>query len=380
MERLDAEPRPNWREDCESVGFGFHSMDGVYWDEAHCYRFTADEIDELEAATRELCKLSLDAVEHVVKRDRLSQLAIPPRFVDYVKASWTSQQPALCGRFDFAYDGKTPPKLLEYNADTPTALLEASVVQWRWLQDAVLPRLPDADQFNSLHEKLIANWRALGVTFSGNSVVHFACMKDSDEDFGTIEYQRDVATQAGLSTRFVHVEDIGWAEDAHCFVDDSGAEIDILCKLYPWEWLLRDEFGPDLLRCALRLIEPPWKMILSTKGLLPILWELNPGHPNLLPAAFEQKSISGDYVQKPLYSREGANVTVYQGREILHEGGSYGDEGWIYQSYVQIPRFGDGYATVGSWVVGDEPAGIGIREDSTPITRNTSRFVPHYFV
>src|SRR5205823_8053608 len=84
MERLEAEPRPNWREDCESVGFGFHSMDGVYWDEAHCYRFTADEIDELEAATRELCKLSLDAVEHVVKRDRLSQLAIPPRIVDYV--------------------------------------------------------------------------------------------------------------------------------------------------------------------------------------------------------------------------------------------------------------------------------------------------------
>jgi glutathionylspermidine synthase len=380
MERLNIQPRPNWREDCESVGFGFHSMDGVYWDEAHCYRFSSSEIDALEAATSELHKLSLDAVRHIIAQDRFSQLAIPQSFVDYVKASWMADEPALAGRFDFAYDGKTPPKLLEYNADTPTALLEASVVQWHWLQDAVLPRVPEADQFNSLHEKLIASWRAIGLSFSGNTRVHFACMKDSDEDFGTIEYQRDVATQAGLVTRFIHIEDIGWAEDAGCFVDDAGSEIDVLCKLYPWEWLLRDEFGPDLLRCRLHTIEPPWKMLLSTKGLLPILWELNPGHPNLLPAAFERESIAGDYVQKPLYSREGANVTVYRGGEVLREGGSYGQEGWVYQAYVEIPRFGDGYATIGSWVVGDEPAGIGVREDSTPITRNTSRFVPHYFV
>jgi glutathionylspermidine synthase len=30
-------------------------------------------------------------------------------------------------------------------------------------------------------------------------------------------------------------------------------------------------------------------------------------------------------------------------------------------------------------VVGEEAAGIGIREDDSPITRNSSRFVPHYF-
>jgi glutathionylspermidine synthase len=33
---------------------------------------------------------------------------------------------------------------------------------------------------------------------------------------------------------------------------------------------------------------------------------------------------------------------------------------------------------VGSWVVGNEPAGIGLREDRGRITRNGSRFVPHY--
>ena len=51
----------------------------------------------------------------------------------------------------YPYDGKAPPRLLEYNADTPTALLEASVAQWFWLQDC----FPTADQFNSIHERLI---------------------------------------------------------------------------------------------------------------------------------------------------------------------------------------------------------------------------------
>jgi glutathionylspermidine synthase len=373
-------PRANWREDCEAVGFSFHSMDGVYWDESHCYRFTADEIDELEAATRELHQLSLAAVDHIVATGRFEQLAIAPGFAERITTSWKSREPAIAGRFDLAYDGSHPPKLLEYNADTPTALLEASVVQWRWLQGAILPQQADADQFNSLHEKLIANWRAIGVTTSANVPVHFACVKESDEDFGTIEYQRDVATQAGITTHFVYIEDIGWADDAQCFVDGDGQEIDMLCKLYPWEWLIKDEFGPHLLLTKMRVIEPPWKMLLSTKGLLPILWEQNPGHPNLLAASFDRFRISGDYVQKPMYSREGANVTIYRGGEVLRENGSYGQEGWIYQAYTEIPRFDDSYVTIGSWIVGDEPAGIGLREDSTPITRNTSRFVPHYFV
>jgi glutathionylspermidine synthase len=380
MQRLDVTPRAQWQEDCAAVGFTFHSMDGVYWDEAHCYRFTAGEVDTLEAATKELHALSLRAVEAMIEEDRFEQLAIPAPFADYIRSSWKAREPALAGRFDLAFDGVNPPKLLEYNADTPTALLEASVVQWRWFQDTVLPQTPAADQFNSLHEKLIAGWRAIGLSASTNTPIHFACVRDSEEDLGTIGYQRDVATQAGLQTRFVYIEDIGWADAAHRFVDDEGETISVLCKLYPWEWLLRDAFAPHLLDTPIRAIEPAWKLLMSTKGLLPVLWEMNPGHPNLLPAAFERFRISGDFVQKPLYSREGANVTLYRGGEVLRAGGTYGQEGWIYQAYTPIPCFEGSYVTIGSWVVGDEPAGIGIREDTTPITCNTSHFVPHYFI
>ncbi|HEX9302385.1 MAG TPA: glutathionylspermidine synthase family protein [Casimicrobiaceae bacterium] len=373
-------PRPDWIAQCEKVGFSYHSLDGTYWDESRCYRFSAAEIDALEAATAELNARCLDAAEHIVARGRMAELAIPPGWRDRVAESWRARQPSLFGRFDFAFDGTAPPKLLEYNADTPTALLEASVVQWYWMQQAIAPGEPAADQFNSLHEKLIANWRALAVTWSANTPVHFSCAGDSDEDCGNLDYLRDVATQAGVTTKFIAIEDIGWNDASGAFLDTVDVEISVLMKLYPWEWMAAEAFGPHLLSARIRVIEPAWKMLLSNKGVLPILWELFPDHPNLLPAYFNPGRIAGDWVEKPLLSREGANVAIHRGNATVAADGDYGAEGRIFQAYVPIPRFGDDYTTIGSWVIGDEPAGIGLREDASEITRNTSRFVPHYFV
>ena len=373
-------PRADWIAQCETVGFTYHSIDGTYWDESRCYRFTAEEIDTLEAATAELAARALDAALHIVANGRMGELAIPPAWRDRVAESWRARTPSLMGRFDLAFDGRGPPKLLEYNADTPTALLEASVVQWHWLQQAILPGEPRADQFNSLHEKLIANWRALAVTWSASTPVHFTCAGDSEEDCGNLDYLRDVATQAGVDTRFIAVEDVGWNAERGSFTDLDDVEISVLTKLYPWEWLAADAFGAHLLSARIRVIEPAWKMLLSNKGLLPILWELFPGHDNLLPASFERGKIGGDWVEKPLLSREGANVAIHRGDETIQAPGDYGGEGRVYQAYTPIPRFGDDYVTIGSWVIGDEPAGIGLREDRSEITRNTSRFVPHYFV
>ena len=373
-------PRANWREDCEEAGFSYHSIDGVYWDESRCYRFTADEIDGLEAATAELHARCLDAAEHIVTQNRLDALHIPKAWHERVARSWRARDLSLFGRFDFAYDGSGPPKMLEYNADTPTALLEASVAQWRWLEQKIRPQEPAADQFNSLHEKLIQSWRAFAVTWSAGTPVHFTCAAESEEDCGNIDYLQDVATQGGVETRFVGINDIGWNSTAGVFVDETDEEIHVLCKLYPWEWMVDEAFGANLHTSSMRVIEPAWKMLLSNKGLLPILWELFPDHPNLLPAYFERGCIAGDYVEKPLLSREGANVTLHRGGEVITSGGEYGDEGFVYQAYTPIPRFGDDYVTIGSWIIGDEPAGIGMREDEGPITRNTSRFVPHYFL
>jgi glutathionylspermidine synthase len=150
-------------------------------------------------------------------------------------------------------------------------------------------------------------------------------------------------------------------------------------KLYPWEWLFRESFGQYLLTAPLQLIEPAWKIILSNKAILPILWELFPEHPNLLPAYYDSSNLSHPYISKPIFAREGANITIYHGDKQDYSSGNYDEEPLIYQAYCPLPKFDDVYPVIGSWVIGGKAGGIGIREDSSPITQNSSCFVPHYY-
>lgn len=375
MRRLRVAPRPDWRHKLESIGFLFHTLDGVYWNESACYALDAGEVDALEAATNELQRLCLEAVAQVIERNLFERLAIAPRWIPWIRASWERRHPSLYGRFDLSFHGSDSIKLLEYNADTPTALFEASVAQWYWLQDFDHER----DQFNSIHEKLVERWRELGTQLPDGEIVQFASLHDNVEDFVTTEYLRDTAGQAGLDTNALDLVDIGRDERQGVFVDAQNRAIGTLFKLYPWEWMLAEEFADYLPDQNWRVLEPPWKMILSNKGILAVLWELYPGHPNLLPAYFEPTPLGTRYARKPLLSREGANITLRDGAVENTSPGDYGAEGFVYQALAPLPVFDGSHAVIGSWVVGDKSAGIGIREDDDAITRNTSRFVPHYF-
>jgi glutathionylspermidine synthase len=372
MERRVIQPRPDWKAKVESEGLHFHTIDGAtYWDESACYRFTLSEIDRLEAATEELHGMCLEAVAHVIKYRLFGRLRIPQRHVPLIEKSWIAREPAMYGRFDVCYDGTGDPKLLEYNADTPTSLLESSVIQWFWMKDVV----PGADQWNSIHEKLLEYWKRVRPP---SGPVHFACVRDHEEDRGNTEYVRDIAHQVGCETRFLFVDDIGWDSSAGQFVDLDRTPIRTLFKLYPWEWLFADQFGEHLGLMSWRVVEPPWKAVLSNKGILAILWEMFPHHRYLLPAYFDQRFID-DYVKKPLFSREGANVTLYRRGTVTEQPGTYGEEGYVFQEYVTMPSFAGYSVSLGAWVVDGKPAGLGVREDATEITTNSSRFVPHYF-
>lgn len=374
MERTVTPPRFDWQTKVEANGLDYHTIDArPYWDETAYYSFASSEIDELESATAELHGLCVKAAEHVISNKLYSKLMIPPQAIPLIERSWDNDEPSILGRFDLAYDGHSPPKMLEYNADTPTALLEASVTQWFWLKE----RFPDADQFNSIHEKLIDGWKYLKRYLHGP--LYFGCVKDAPEDLGNVEYLRDTAMQAGVQTELVFIEDLGFDSVSTRFVDINDAPIANLFKLYPWEWLMSEFFGRYLAQSGIVMIEPAWKMILSNKGILPILWELNPRHPNLLDASFDPDHFRDNFVAKPLLSREGGNITIHRNGAIAEFEGSYGGKGCIFQELATIPSLGGNYPVIGSWVISGEPAGIGIREDDQAVTTNTSRFVPHLF-
>jgi glutathionylspermidine synthase len=407
-------PRANWQQMARDYGFHFHTMHGqAYWDETAYYQFTLAQIErDLEAPTEEIQQMCLHVVDEVCKDDALlTKFAIPENFWQPIADSWRAQEPSLYSRLDFVYDGKHSAKLLENNADTPTSLYESGFWQWLWLENNVdrgnLAK--SADQFNSLQEKLINQFKVIAHYYD-LQYMHFACSKDTDEDRGTVQYLQDCAKAAGLDDYFVYVEDIGLGEKGD--LTDLHDQIISHCfKLYPWEFMQREAFGLASVKANVGWIEPIWKSVLSNKAILPALWKAFEGHPNLLPAFYEDEVSklnafnSGDnkWVKKPLFSREGANIDILQvaaaklehdpsgthaqmlGKSLLNDAdskplstsGPYGEEGFIYQAYAPLPKFGNSYTLIGSWLVGNQAAGISIREDESMITQDLSRYLPH---
>ena len=396
--------REGWRDRAAELGFTFADMHGEpYWDETSAYRFTLDEIEtRIEDPATELHALCREAVAQAMASDEwLTRLQIPPEHWDFIADSWKAAEPELYGRFDLAYDGTGPAKLLEYNADTPTSLYESAAFQWLWLEEAQAQGLigAETDQFNAIHEALVTRW---GEMFAQGTDVHFAGDKDNAEDYATVEALAWAAREAGLGAHYTDLSAIGLTDEGQ-FADADDRVIGALFKLYPWEDMLRDEFGANLSASGTRFIEPPWKAVLSNKGLLPLLWEIAPDHPNLLPAFFAaevadaltggspapriakafaqaQDALGRGHVTKPLFSREGAGVTIRESGEATETSpdADYLHHPMIVQGLAPLPALDGFHPVLGAWIVGQACVGLGVREDRGRITRDLSRFKPHF--
>ncbi|MBX9949034.1 MAG: glutathionylspermidine synthase family protein [Candidatus Obscuribacterales bacterium] len=397
--------RTNWRERADEAGYLAAVLDNPpYWvealDEPFCGVLTMEEVeDTIEAATSELYEMSLQAVDFVVNSDSSERcfdaLKIAPEYRYAIRKSWRRRDLSIYGRFDFAYSNGEL-KLLELNFDTPTSLYEASIMQWFWLEDLKVQKtIPlSSDQFNSLHERLIESFKRARNEFK---TIHLASVDDSAEDEDTVKYLQSCAIQAGLDARFIYMNDIGF-DSMGRLIDLDGSIITQLFKLYPWEQLMyedaevkkqfgREIFSPLAESSYTRFIEPTWKMILSNKAILPILWQLFPGHKYLLETAYDDESTDAHWlrqtrhVKKPIFGREGGSVSIIdpqKPQETVEKEGVYGAEGFILQAMHELPKYNDYHLVMGSWIIDGQPAGIGLRADQSPITGNTAIFVPHY--
>jgi Glutathionylspermidine synthase len=367
--------RKNWQADMSNVGFTFHTLDEPYWTEDAYYEFSPRQIAVIEHATDELVGMCFAAVDYVIEKNLFHKLKISPEIAAQIKLSWERDDPTLYGRFDLGWDGTGQLKMYEYNADTPTTLLEASIAQYYWKQ----AYFKHYDQFNSIHEALVEQlqwFKENKLPVSGT--MHFAYTEGSEEDMRTAQYLSDVAKEAGIETAIIDMSAIGHNAERECFTDLQDNEIVSMFKLYPWEWMVEEEFAEFAFTDMKYWLEPVWKMVLSNKGLLPILWELYPNHPLLLESYFEEDNTLTNFVKKPILSREGGNITMVEGgKTVASTDGTYGDSGYITQAIHKLPCFDGKYPMIGSWVIGENSFGIGIREDVTLITTNASRFVPH---
>ncbi|WP_050527895.1 glutathionylspermidine synthase family protein [Pseudorhodobacter aquimaris] len=405
MKKITLPERPHWRDHAREVGFSFADMHGEpYWDESSAYAFTLEQIEtDIEDPSTELHAMCREAVAHILANDALMEkLAIPEAHRDLIATSWQRGDPEIYGRFDLVYDGEGPAKLLEYNADTPTSLYESAAFQWQWLEDQLGAGVlePGCDQFNGLHEALVDRFKAV---FEPESDLHFTAISGNPEDYATVEAMGWAAREAGLGAHYCDLEKIAISKDGQ-FLDDEDRVIGVLFKLYPWEDLLRDEYADHIAGSRCLFLEPAWKALLSNKGLLPVLWSMFEGHPNLLPAFFAAdiaealagrgpaapdiaasfdraaNQLAKGHVRKPIFSREGASVSILKNGATVEaaQNTAYSEHPCILQAYTPLPQFEGFRPVIGAWIVGETCAGIGIREDRSRITQDLSRFKPHF--
>ena len=381
MQRIQIDRRDGWRSARAADDGGDGEDDEPFWNDAACYRFSREQIEAgIAGPCAEIESMCFEIVARVVESDAImEQLSIPEDFRDYIRSSWLNQEKNLYGRMDLSYDGSGPAKFLEYNADTPTMLVESGRMQATWLRESmeqgIIP--PDCDQFNLVDAHLIDAFRAFGIA----GALHLTCDMASSDDEATIRYLSGLAETAGLGTVCLDLEDIG-LDEAGRFTDFDDNVITTLFKLYPWEFMMRDDFADAIPGSGTTFIEPAWRAILSSKGLLPLLWETFDGHPNLLPAYFSDDPKAGylanRYVRKPLWSRQGENIEIVRpetGRLVTD--GHYGDEGRIVQALQELPVFDGCHAVTSCWVVASQASGVCVREGSSPVTTDDACFVPH---
>lgn len=389
----------------KEIGFAFADIDGKYWDETLAVEFSQEEIDTLEQAAQECHEMALSATKAIIESgndQHLIDIGIPQNMISLVRQSWDRKEPSFYGRFDFALnfeDGKLVPKCYEYNADTHTSLFEASIVQWQWLQDLGLP-----DQFNFIHEQLTDHltgvFEGKKVNLSAGASFYLTC-EDSKEDLATIRYLQDVISEIGVATNLIEVSEIALADNGWSFLDPRNENdvkpIESIFKLYPWERFATGDFFKAVPSSQTQWIEPAWKLVMSSKGLLAKMYEMFPDSPWLIPTKLaldaEVSSLSNtamrlplknhehnNFVMKPCLSREGSGVQVFKGEQVIKaKDCEYNSKQHIIQDFVPSYKAEQGTIMAGVWVVGGVPCGLGIRLDGE-ITGDLARFIPHFFV
>lgn len=374
----------------EQIGFHWHT-------DAESGKYVADELvvvtdAEAEAyyeAVNDIYDMYATAAQHVIDNNLFFDLGIPFNLVETIKKSWESDVHwHLYGRFDLAggIDG-APIKLIEFNADTPTALFETAIIQWAILKHN---RMDEDRQFNNVYSAISDNFRRLITLFDDPGLferyyegwkILFSSVSGNIEEEQTVRLLQQMAIDAGFETGF---EPLGGVKfDDEGIYDSHEYPYEYWFKLYPWEDIAIEE--PELatqLQSIMAnqkaiILNPAYTLLFQSKGMMKILCDLFPDSPYLLKTSFEPlKGVP--YVEKRMFGREGSNVRIHDaaGNVTASNSGPYGNFKPVYQEYVEFPRDTHGNAYQAGVFFAYEACGLGFRRGGA-ILDNLSKFVGH---
>lgn len=374
----------------ESLGFYWHT-------DSDNSRYISDEIiviSEQEAlsfenAANELYDMFIHAGQYIIDNNLFHNIGIPFNLINTIKLSWENDVHwHLYGRFDFAggIDG-LPIKLLEFNADTPTSLFETAIIQWAILK---YNGLQENLQFNGVYEAILDNFKRI-VTLD-NDIDRFdhlyegwkflfTSIRGNIEEENTVRLLQHIASKAGFKTKFAFADEIDFSKEDGIVFENENYEL--WFKLIPWEMIAIEE--PDLAMLLEQIIQnekaiifnPAYTLLFQSKGIMKILWDLYPNHPLLLKTSFEP-IVNHKYVKKPIFGREGGNVSIIDndGSVLKSNDGEYENYKMIYQEYAQLAKDTRGNSYQAGVFYAYETCGLGFRK-GREIIDNYSKFVGH---
>ncbi|EPN1531977.1 glutathionylspermidine synthase family protein [Campylobacter upsaliensis] len=371
----------------ESIGFSWHTdEDGSDYLDNRFICVSKNEANAYYEAANELYDMFIAAAQNVIDNDRFDELGIPFNLIDAIKMSWENEVHwHLYGRFDFAggLDGK-PIKLIEFNADTPTSLFESAILQWAMLKQN---NLDEHLQFNSIYESLMDNFKRLITLdesveefeehYRGWKIL-FSSVAGNKEEELTTKLLAHIAKDAGFECDFAYVDEVEFGEEG---IFKNGVNYEYWFKLIPWEEIAIEEGELAMLLTQIMrnqkaiILNPTYTLLFQSKGILKILWELYPNHPLLLESSYEPLQ-GKDFVRKPMFGREGANISIVKDDVKLQENiGPYGNNKMIYQQYYELNSNENEYYQAGVFFA-YEGCGLGFRKGGL-IIDNASKFVGH---
>ena len=374
----------------ESLGFVWHTdSDESAYIADELVVITKAEAEAYHNAANELYDMFVEAGEYVIENNLFHEIGIPFNLVEVIRESWENEVHwHLYGRFDLAggIDGK-PIKLLEFNADTPTALFETAVVQWAILKQN---GLEETAQFNALYEALLENFQRLvtleedvsdfEARYEGWKFL-FTSIRGNSEEENTVRLLQHIAAEAGYDTEFAYIDEVEFDAEEGIFFQDENYEL--WFKLIPWEDIALEE--SDLAMLLTNIIKhqkaiifnPAYTLLFQSKGILKILWDLYPSHPLLLETAYAPLR-GKTSVAKPVFGREGESILILDEEGTVIEGGEgdYDNHKRVYQAYTELPIDAQENSYQAGVFYAYEACGLGFRKGGK-ILDNMSKFVGH---
>ncbi len=372
----------------EQMGFSWHTdKDGSSYIADKLVCVSKSQANAYYDAANELYDMYVKAAENVIENNRFDELDIPFNLVEAIKLSWENDVHwHLYGRFDLAggLDEK-PIKLIEFNADTPTALFETAILQWALLKQN---NFDESLQFNNVYEALGDNFKRLITLeesveefsryYDGWKIL-FSSIAGNEEEKITTKLLEHIAREAGFNTAYSYIDEVEFSEQG---IFKDGQNYEYFFKLLPWESITIEEGELAMLLTQIIknqkaiILNPAYTLLFQSKGIMKVLCELYPNHPLLLKTS--DKPLTGiKCVKKPMFGREGANVEIIEadGSVSFKTSGDYANNKFVYQEFVEFNKDENDFYQAGIFFA-YEACGLGFRKGSL-VLDNLSKFVGH---